>query len=158
MKQQPGLITSVKNIAERTKWLREKRGLSQKELAQRAGVTQSTIGNVEAGLRRQPRELLALAAALQTTPQWLSSGEGGWEAFGNTDGLLNPRALGPTPAPANQTQLAVRHLAKLAAAQRPTLRKNLGNLLVDLVEHPDDEEVISQTIADIERFFSVRPK
>lgn len=48
---------------------------------------------------------------------------------------------------------AVEFLAAFAAQQRPTLRKNLGNLLVELVEHPDDPSVVEQTIADIERFF-----
>lgn len=48
---------------------------------------------------------------------------------------------------------AVEFLAAFAARQRPTLRKNLGNLLVELVEHPDGPIVVEQTIADIERFF-----
>ena len=56
-------------------------------------------------------------------------------------------------APLN-VRVIVERLADLAAAQRPTLRKNLGNLLLDLVEHPEDPAVVEQTIADIERFFS----
>ena len=47
----------------------------------------------------------------------------------------------------------VEQLAAIARKERPTLRRNLGNLLVELVEHPDDPEVIEQTITDIERFF-----
>jgi hypothetical protein len=44
----------------------------------------------------------------------------------------------------------VEYLADIAAQQRPTLRKNLANLLVDLVEHSED----TITIRDIERSFA----
>ena len=52
----------------------------------------------------------------------------------------------------------VEYLAQIAAQQRPTLRKNLANLLVDLVEHPEGTALIEQTIPAIERFFSPQPK
>jgi len=52
----------------------------------------------------------------------------------------------------------VEYLAQIAAQQRPTLRKNLANLLVDLVEHPEGTALIEQTIADIERFLPPQPK
>ncbi|WP_167481122.1 hypothetical protein [Acidovorax cavernicola] len=45
-------------------------------------------------------------------------------------------------------------MAEIAAQQRPTLRKNLANPLVDLVEHPEDTALIEQTVAGIERFFT----
>lgn len=54
---------------------RERAGLSQPALAERAGVSQGTIGNVESGLRKRPRELLAIAAALGVSPQWLETGK-----------------------------------------------------------------------------------
>lgn len=69
-------LTVVKTIAERLKQARDDKHLSQPELAERAGVTQGTIGNLEAGLRKNPRELLAIAAALDVEPEWLKSGKG----------------------------------------------------------------------------------
>ena len=39
-------------------------------------MRQSTIGNIEAGLRKRPREILKIAAALGVLPQWLETGEG----------------------------------------------------------------------------------
>ena len=71
-----GKITGVKTIAERLKLAREQSGLNQQELAKRAGVSQGTIGNIESGLRKQPRGLLEIAKALNVSPQWLSNGNG----------------------------------------------------------------------------------
>ena len=69
-------FTNVKTIAERLKFAREELGLSQPELAKKAGVSQGTIGNIETGTRKQPRNLLQLADALGVTPVWLSTGHG----------------------------------------------------------------------------------
>lgn len=56
---------------------RERRGLTQADLARAAGVSAGTIGNVEAGSRKQPRDLLAIAEALGVDPHWLANGIGG---------------------------------------------------------------------------------
>jgi len=50
--------------------------MSQEALAKKAGVSQGTIGNLESGLRRQPRALIQIAAALGVNPAWLASGNG----------------------------------------------------------------------------------
>lgn len=49
--------------------------MTQPALAERAGVSQGTIGNIESGLRKRPRNLLTIAAALGVSPQWLETGE-----------------------------------------------------------------------------------
>ncbi|WP_354407046.1 helix-turn-helix domain-containing protein [Variovorax atrisoli] len=131
--------------------IREQRceiGWSQVQLADEAGVTQSAIGNIESGLRQRPRELVSIARALRVSPEWLETGKGPKTErpplqFVGADAEPSVRAL-------------VEYLAEIAAQQRPTLRKNLANLLVDLVEHPEDAALIEQTIADIERFFPTR--
>lgn len=69
-------ITVVITIADRLKEARTSAGLTQPELAKRANVSQSTIGNIESGLRKRPRELLAIAAALGVAPLWLETGSG----------------------------------------------------------------------------------
>lgn len=69
-------ITDVNTIAERLKLAREAAGLTQPELANKAGVSQGTIGNIEAGLRKRPRDLLSIAAALGVAPEWLETGKG----------------------------------------------------------------------------------
>lgn len=69
-------ITTVKTIADRLKEERQARGLSQEGLAKAAKVSQGTIGNIESGARRRPRELLKIAGALKVRPEWLQNGEG----------------------------------------------------------------------------------
>ena len=55
---------------------REAKGWSQEELRAAAGVkSQGTIGNIEAGTRQRPRELLAIADALEVRPEWLQDGK-----------------------------------------------------------------------------------
>lgn len=71
-----GLITDVLTIAQRLKAAREEAGLNQPELARAAGVSQGTISNIESGLRKQPRELLALAEAIGVHAKWLQTGTG----------------------------------------------------------------------------------
>jgi transcriptional regulator with XRE-family HTH domain len=145
----PCTITIVKSIADRVKSARQELGWNQAELADQVGVSQSTIGNIESGQRKRPRELLSIAKALGVSAEWLESGKGG---------KTGPAAERPQlklvgdDAP-QSVRAAVELLAGIAVLQRPTLRKNLGNLLVDLVEHPDDAALIEQTITDIERFF-----
>lgn len=69
-------ITSVKTIADRIRAVRKELKLSQAGLAKKAGVSQSTIGNLESGLRTDPRKLLGIASALNVSPEWLSTGRG----------------------------------------------------------------------------------
>lgn len=72
-------MLTPRELGERLALARERLGLSQKELAERAGVTQSTIGNIEAGLRKRPRELLRIARAAACSPTWLETGRGSME-------------------------------------------------------------------------------
>lgn len=41
-----------------------------------AGVSQGTIGNLEAGLRNSARSIIEIAAALEVDPTWLATGKG----------------------------------------------------------------------------------
>lgn len=136
----------MKTIAERVKAVRQELGWSQVQLAEEVGVSQSSIGNIESGFRQRPRELVSIAKALRVSPEWLETGKGP-----RTE-RASLKLVGADAEPS--VRALVEHLANIAAQQRPTLRKNLGNLLVDLVENPEDTALIEQTVADIERFFA----
>lgn len=64
------------DIAERVKKRRKKLNLTQSQLAEIVGTDQQAIQRVEAGLTKNPRNLAKLAAALQTSPEYLRFGVG----------------------------------------------------------------------------------
>ena len=63
-------------FAQRLLQARNMRGYTQYKLAKLCGLSQSTIANYESGVRLQPRNLRALAKALQVNPLWLEQGRG----------------------------------------------------------------------------------
>lgn len=66
----------MKTLGERLIWARMRIGLSQHALAKHAGVSQSTIGNLEAGSRLTARKITAIASALNVDSGWLAEGVG----------------------------------------------------------------------------------
>jgi len=66
----------MKTLAERLAWARAKKEVSQERLATLAGVSQSTIGNLEAGIRSSARKLPQIANALGVSALWLAEGVG----------------------------------------------------------------------------------
>lgn len=63
-------------LAQRLTQARERKGLTQGALAKLVGVSQGTIGNLEAGLRNSARKIVEIAAALDVDPAWLANGKG----------------------------------------------------------------------------------
>jgi transcriptional regulator with XRE-family HTH domain len=63
-------------IGSRIKLARERKGWSQARLAERAGISQSTIGNIESGARQGASSLAVIADALEVTHRWLHTGDG----------------------------------------------------------------------------------
>lgn len=67
----------METIGERVKRLRTARGLKQQELADKAGLAQSTISGVEKGDRQiNPSSLVELAHVLRTEAYYLKYGIG----------------------------------------------------------------------------------
>lgn len=78
-----GTITDVNTLGERVRIARERRGLTQQELATRAGCSQGAIGNVETGERQSLRNLVKVARALRVSTDWLYDRHGpepDWES------------------------------------------------------------------------------
>lgn len=64
----------MNTFAKRFKEARNKRGLTQAQLADIAGVTQNTIHKIEKGETQKPRDILQLAFAMNVDPVWLQTG------------------------------------------------------------------------------------
>lgn len=62
------------SLAERVRTRREALGLTQTELADKVGIKQQSIADIEKGQTKNPRKLFELATALQCSAQWLKTG------------------------------------------------------------------------------------
>lgn len=66
----------MSTFAERVCAERERQKMSQDDLSKAAGVSQSTIAQIERGRNKGTKHILALARALRVSPEWLESGKG----------------------------------------------------------------------------------
>ncbi|MDR3412919.1 MAG: helix-turn-helix transcriptional regulator [Formivibrio sp.] len=92
----------MKSLAERLKWARSQKNLSQTALAKIAGVSQSTIGNLESGDRLSARKIAVIASALNVDALWLAEGKGASpEAPHRGDDAAYAQAVQPAAHPDN---------------------------------------------------------
>lgn len=68
-------------LKDRLKQARKNAGLSQVELAEKVGIKQSSISEIERGLTRTSGYLIQIAKALDVDPLWLSQGVGESASF-----------------------------------------------------------------------------
>lgn len=91
----------MKTLADRVLFLMEEMRpqIGQSELARRVGKSQQAISDVLTGKIKQPRFIVQLAKALNTTPEWLESGEGtgGEGVFRENLGPFNAASAGAKP-------------------------------------------------------------
>lgn len=129
----------METLAQRLIAAREAKEWSQPELAKKAGVSQSTIGNLEAGLRKRPRELLAIAHALGVEPRWLETGIGTMSKAPANYEIAErlPRALKKEES----TMLAIPQL---------DVRASMG-IGVDLQEHVDVVRMVRVSLPQLRR-------
>lgn len=66
---------SLDSVGKRVAYARKYRSLTQQELADRAGIAQSSLASLEAGRNKGSRSLVSLAKALDVPPEWLDSGQ-----------------------------------------------------------------------------------
>lgn len=76
MIEYPDSITNVNSFADRLRFARTLRNLTQAQLARASGVSQSAIANYENNTRRFPKSIFRLATALNVSAQWLLEGTG----------------------------------------------------------------------------------
>ena len=78
-------ITYVKTFADRLRYVREMRRLTQAELARACGISQGAIANYESQTRLAPRAIFKLAKVLNVNAQWLYDGSGPIELSAQSD-------------------------------------------------------------------------
>lgn len=81
-----------KDVGMRVRHVRELRGLTQVQLAKKAGVSQAAISELETGENRSPwgTNLVKIAQVLKVSPEWLASGKGQMDGY---EAPLPPEAL-----------------------------------------------------------------
>lgn len=68
-------LLAMKGIGARLKEARQKAGLTQDQVAKRAGLTQTAISELEAGRSRDTARINELAAAIGRSAEWLRTGK-----------------------------------------------------------------------------------
>ncbi|PAV49362.1 hypothetical protein CK486_00895 [Pseudomonas sp. HAR-UPW-AIA-41] len=81
--QESVLAVKQSSLASRLIIRREQCGLTQAQLAAKAGLSQATVGNLETGRNKGTKRILELAKALHVTPEWLLHGGNLEEAKGD---------------------------------------------------------------------------
>jgi len=67
---------NMNTLGERLAYARKARGVTQKDLAKRAGVVQSAIANTEGRQAQTSLYTVQIAYALKINPLWLATGQG----------------------------------------------------------------------------------
>lgn len=71
-----GTVRCMRTLGERLRAVREERGLSQKGLAAKVGVSQQLIGQIEKDENQGTKHIAKLAHALEVSSYWLETGNG----------------------------------------------------------------------------------
>jgi len=75
LNKEPTMDFSLDSVGKRVACARKYRSLTQQELADRAGIAQSSLASLEAGRNKGSRSLVSLAKALDVPAEWLDSGQ-----------------------------------------------------------------------------------
>ncbi|MGO3133107.1 MAG: helix-turn-helix domain-containing protein [Alcaligenes sp.] len=118
----------MKHFSERLLHARQHRGLSQAGLARLCGLSQSAISNYENGTRRDAREILELARALNVSALWLRKGTGKMEFMDDGYTLSEPQE-GPPVVSWPFRLFSVDEVVALTNGERDLLDRTIRHLL-----------------------------
>lgn len=127
-------ILAMSTFGERLAWARKNKNLSQTELADKAGVALSSIGNCEAGTRHSIRKVASVAAVLDVDVTWLSEGKGTYDSH------KKQLRLADAPSRSNWIRLASRELA-LITTYRET--DEIGRGIIESAEEMAEKRIES---------------
>jgi phage repressor protein C with HTH and peptisase S24 domain len=88
-------IVACMELKDRLKQARKHAHMTQSELAERAGIKQASISEIERGLTRTSGYLVKLATILGVSPLWLSEGVGSMSAGDESNVVPGPPIVSP---------------------------------------------------------------
>lgn len=112
------------DLANRLIDARTKKGMTQEDLAKAAGVSQSTIGNLESRIRHTARKLAVIAHVLGVNAYWLETGKGSPQEQPADDLLAQVAAL--SPAERGIVAALVTSLRGVSVGARPDASGGVG--------------------------------
>lgn len=122
--------TRMRTLGQRIRELRELRGISRKDCADRAGLAYSTLADLENGASDSTRKLHKLAEVLTTTTRWLEKEQGPRDAGIGTDPQTGkPIASGRDLA---ELRIALSMTIQALTASRPDAGESLAAALAGL--------------------------
>ncbi|GAA0492423.1 S24 family peptidase [Pigmentiphaga daeguensis] len=130
------------SFAERVKQRRKAMKMSQQQLAERAGVSQSLIAGIERGAYTQTKMMVAIAEALDVDPRWLAIGEGDPTSQANESGAAGVR----------QRRLA-KFLREVLKGDRESLARVLGRTPAEIDAFLDGSAEKNPITAELARVF-----
>ena len=83
--ERPAFNVSRMELKDRLKHARKKSGLTQAQLAERAGIKQASVSEIERGLTRTSGHLVKFAQICSVNPVWLSEGVGSMDSESNVE-------------------------------------------------------------------------
>lgn len=88
-------IVACMELKDRLKQARKHADMTQSELAERAGIKQASISEIERGLTRTSGYLVKLATILGVSPLWLSEGVGSMSTGDESNVVPGPPIVSP---------------------------------------------------------------
>lgn len=119
----------METFSDRVRARRLELGLSQVELAKKAGLSQSTVAQIERGRNSRSAHILNLAEALKVHPRWLEGGEGPKDQ--SDKGAMDEDAQ-PRPQPWPFPEIPEDEVRALAPAQLSALQGAIALAIAQL--------------------------
>ncbi|WET08897.1 S24 family peptidase [Pseudomonas sp. D3] len=147
------------NLSERLKLARSKAGLTQSMLAEKVGIAQTAISQLESGKTLRSSYLIQIAQACAVNSLWLQSGEGEMEAPEDqaalTHAVLNEIFTGEHDEDAHRNFAMRERIEALKTASRYAPSNSLLNVEVPYLIEFDDPETPGRTKAEVSATASV---
>ncbi|HLU19817.1 MAG TPA: helix-turn-helix transcriptional regulator [Pusillimonas sp.] len=131
----------MNTFADRLRFARTLRNLTQAQLARASGISQSAIANYEGNARLFPKSIFRLAAALRVSAHWLAEGVGPMEYDAPALAISRLGVADGTPRPAVSDwpfrDISPEIFWSLSDADRTLVENTIASLIASLLNKPD---------------------